>query len=96
MRGFPKYINSKADLVNVSILYPKETADYKKKLEEGRFIWQDGGVVGDKEVVTETESLKVIENKTEAGVIERRKLVRVEDLKSKFFELGLVVSKPIP
>jgi len=89
MRGFSKHINSIADLANVTVLYPKETADYKKRLADGRFVWQDTGLVGSKEVVVETDTLKVIENKTEAGVIERRKLTRVEDPTAQFFRLGL-------
>lgn len=92
MRGFPKHINSKQDLENVANLYPQEAVDYQKKLEAGRFIWQDAGVVGSKEVVTETDTLKVVENKTEAGVIERRKLVLVEDPGAQFFKLGLKVA----
>jgi len=92
MRGFPKHINSVADLANVTALYPKEAADCKKKLEAGRFVWQDAGLVGSKEVVVETDTLKVIENKTEAGVIERRKLALVEDPNAQFFKLGLEVA----
>ena len=92
MRGFPKHINSVADLENVTALYPKEAADCKKELEAGRFVWQDAGLVGSKEVVVETDTLKVIENKTEAGVIERRKLALVEDPNAQFFKLGLEVA----
>ena len=89
MRGFPKHINTKADLDNAQGLYPAETLAYIKRLEAGRFVWQDAGPVGSKEVVTETDALKVVESKTEAGVIERRKMVKVEDPTAKYFELGL-------
>ena len=41
------------------------------------------------EVVIKTDILKVVENKTEAGVIERRKLVLAEDPTAQFFKLGL-------
>lgn len=91
MRGFPKHINSKADLENVAGIFPAETATYQKQLEAGRFTWQDAGPVGSKEVVEETESLKMVENKTEAGVVERRKLILVEDQTAQFFKLGLKV-----
>ena len=42
-------------------------------------------------MVTESADLKVVENKTEAGVVERRKLVRVEDPGAHFFKLGVAV-----
>jgi hypothetical protein len=93
MRGFPEHINTAADLKNLEPLYPQETAAYKKKLEDGRFIWQDAGVVGSKETITETDTLKVVETKTEAGVIERRKLALVEDQTAWFFKLGLKVGE---
>ena len=41
------------------------------------------------EVVIETDILKVVENKTEAGVIERHKLVLAENPTTQFFKLGL-------
>jgi hypothetical protein len=91
MRGFPKHINSPADLENVAAAFPIEAAAYQKNLLDNRFVWQDAGVVGSKEVVTETATLKVVKNKTEAGVVERRKLVRVEDPGAQFFKLGLKV-----
>lgn len=96
MRGFPKHINTKADLVNVSSLYPTEAAAYQKQLMDNRFVWQDGGVVAKDEVVKESATLKVVENKTEAGVIERRKLVLVEDQTAQFFKLGLTVAEVGP
>lgn len=92
MRGFPKHIATKADLAAVQALFPAEAEAHIKKLEAVRFIWQDAGPVGSKEVVAETDDLKVVENKTEAGVIERRKLVKVEDLNAQFFKLGLGVA----
>jgi hypothetical protein len=51
--------------------------------------------VGDKEVVQETATLKVVETKTEAGVIERRKLALVEDPSAQFFKIGLKVEAKI-
>ena len=92
MRGFPKHIATKSDVEVCQGLYPKETADYLQRLAAGRFIWQDAGPVGDKEVVKESADLKVVENKTEAGVIELRKQVRVEDPTAYFFKLGLGVA----
>lgn len=92
MRGFPKHINTRNDLDNVVVLYPKEAADYQKKLMDNRFVWQDAGLVAKGEVVKETATLKVVENKTEAGIIERRKLELVEDPTAQFFKLGLKVS----
>ncbi len=92
MRGFPKHIATKADLAVVQSMFPAEAETTVKAIEAGRFIWQDVGVVGDKEVVTETDTLKVVENKTEAGVIEQRKLVKVEDPNAQFFKLGLKVA----
>ena len=92
MRGFPKHINTPADLTHTAALFPAETLAYTKRLEAGRFVWEDAGVVGSKEVVVETDDLKVVENKTEAGVIERRKLVKVEDPNAQFFKLGLKVA----
>jgi hypothetical protein len=92
MRGIPKHINTVADLNNFAALYPKEAGDYQQKLQDGRFVWQDAGPVGSKEVIAETDTLKVVENKTEAGVIERRKLVKVEDPTAQFFKLGLKVA----
>lgn len=93
MRGFPKHINSKEDLTNTAALFPAETMAYQKQLEAGRFVWQDAGPVGSKEVVVETDTLKVVETKTEAGVIERRKLILVEDPGAQFFKLGLKVAR---
>ena len=93
MRGFPKHIATKRDVEVCQGLYPEETADYLQRLAEARFIWQDAGPVGDKEVVKESADLKVVENKTEAGVIERRKQIRVEDPGAYFFKLGVAVAE---
>lgn len=92
MRGFPKHLNTSWDLENVAGLYPQETVQYQEKLAAGRFVWQDAGLVGSKEVVKETADLQVIEVKTETGIIERRKLARVEDPSAQFFKLGLKVA----
>ena len=89
MRGFPKHLNTPQDIENVKGLYPKETTDYLQCLADARFVWRDAGLVDSEEVVIETDILKVVENKTEAGVIERRKLVLVEDPTAQFFKLGL-------
>ena len=93
MRGFPKHLNTKEDIENVAALYPQESAAYQTKLMDNRFIWQDAGLVGSKEVVTETASLKVAETKTETGIIERRKLTLVEDPGAQFYKLGLKVAE---
>lgn len=89
MRGFPKHINTPADLANAADLFPAEAAAYQQKLAAGRFIWEDAGPVGSKEVVVKTDDLKVVESKTEAGVVERRKVIKVEDPNAQFFKLGL-------
>ncbi len=91
MRGFPKHVATKADLAALQTMFPAESEALVKRLEAGRFVWEDAGLVGSKEVITETDDLKVIENKTETGVIECRKLVRVEDPNAQFFKLGLKV-----
>jgi len=89
MRGFPKHLNTPQDIENVKGLYPKETTDYLQRLADARFVWQDAGLVDSEEVVIETDVLKVVKNETEAGIIERRKLVLVEDPTAQFFKLGL-------
>ena len=89
MRGFPKHLNTPQDIENIKGLYPKETTDYLQCLDDARFVWQDAGLVDSEEVVIETDILKVVENESKAGVIERRKLVLAEDPTAQFFKLGL-------
>ena len=89
MRGFPKHLNTPQDIENIKDLYPKETTDYLQCLADARLVWRDAGLVDSEEVVIETDILKVVKNETEAGIIERRKLVLVEDPTAQFFKLGL-------
>jgi hypothetical protein len=91
MRGFPKHIATKEDLECVEQLFPKEATAYKKRLMENRFVWQDAGIVAKGEVVTPTDTLKVVTTQTETGITEQRKQVLVEDTSAQFFRLGLKV-----
>jgi hypothetical protein len=93
MRGFPKHLNTAQDIENVKDFYPKETADHLQKLAEGRFIWQDAGRVGEKEVVEESADLRVIQELDEAGKPTLRKLERVEDPGAQLFQLGLATAE---
>ena len=101
MRGFPKHLNTKQDVENVKDLFPQETAEYLRKLAEGRYIWVDAGLVADQEVVKESADLRVIPVIDEAGkpVLDSkgnpttRKLERVEDPNAHLFKLELAVEE---
>ena len=47
MRGFPKYINTKADLDNLINLYPQETKDYVQTLIDTKDNWFPIELIGD-------------------------------------------------
>lgn len=47
MKGFPKYINTKADLENLIEDYPQETKDYVQTLIDTKDNWFPIELIGD-------------------------------------------------
>lgn len=47
MKGFPKYINTKADLENLLEDYPRETKDYVQSLIDTKDNWFPIELIGD-------------------------------------------------
>lgn len=104
MRGIPKYFNTKEDYINCLSLYPEETKSALRTLLNGRFMWQEAGVLASKEDGVEDDTHYVVERQKtceheegEESTCENEtefvQMEQVVDKNSKFFALGFTVKE---
>jgi len=89
MRGFPRHINTKADIENLLPLYPEETKAHVQRLLEGRETWQESKVLADKELGVEDATHQVVEREEEAGKTVKVQMEKREDPRCRLYQLGL-------
>lgn len=90
MKGFPKYINSKQDVLNLLVEYPSETKQYLQELLDTKDAWLMAGklVTGETGITDKTH--KVVETKDQETdeVKERYQYEFKEDPNGTIYRLG--------
>lgn len=95
MRGFPKYINTRADLENLKGDFPDETRAFMQDIYDHRMQWIITGKLDvDEPGVNIDNEFKVVENdNTEhGGGVERYQYKFMEDPNGTIFRLGFASS----
>lgn len=91
MKGFPKYINTRADLENLKGDFPDETRAFMQDIYDYRMQWiSTGKLEADEPGVNIDNEFKVVENdNTEhGGTVERYQYEFMEDPNGTIFRLG--------
>lgn len=90
MRGFPKYINSKQDVLNLLVEYPSETKQYLQELLDTKDVWLNVGKLKSGEDGVTDATHKVVETKDqETGEVkERYQYEFKEDPNGTIYRLG--------
>lgn len=101
MRGFPKRLATKQDVINCMGLFPQQTAQTLRQLLESRFVWQHTAELSDTDegVTDETHCVRVedVTDTDKDGNPSSRKVryqcERVESPKAELFRIGLTVEE---
>ena len=95
MRGYPKHLNSKADVDYCLEHYPTETKKQLQGLLDKKEAWITTAKLADKEkgVTDDTHRIVEIKDDKTQEVIERYQEEFKVDPKSQIFSLGLTVEK---
>lgn len=81
MKGFPKFVNNRADLDALAGLYPSETRAFIQDILEFKDVWMSTGQLADGDDGVTDDTHKVVEVKDQAGVVTARyQYELVEDL----------------
>lgn len=88
MRGFPRHINSKEDILHLLESHPEEVREYLRGLIAGRFSWFFSSLLGEADPGIEDATHKVMEVNTGAGATERQQFELREDANARLFQLG--------
>jgi hypothetical protein len=94
MLGFPKWINTKADVQYVLTAYP---AQMRAKLQEWldtRFVWQAIGELTTEQGLTD-DTHKVVDEPQDDGSIRRYQYALIEDPHATIYRLGLTVDEVV-
>lgn len=95
MKGFPKFLNTKQDYLNVINLFPEDK--WKPKLQallDERIRWVNEGLLVEDDPGITDETHKVREDLDEQGVVSQRyQLHYKEDPNSRLFRLGFTVEE---
>lgn len=95
MKGFPKYLNTRQDVINVIADYPDQTRAFLQRCLDERFGWitvrkLEPGEIG---VTDETHRTTEIKDDITQEVMERYQEEYKEDPNCKLFRLGLTVEE---
>ena len=95
MKGFPKYFNTKQDVLNVIEEYPLETKAFVKKCLDERKGWITTGKIADGVAGIADDTHRVAECKDDASglVTERYQEEFMDDPNCKLFRLGFTVEE---
>ena len=90
MKGFPKYINSKQDVLNLLVEYPSETKQYLQELLDTKDAWLMAGKLETGEAGITDKTHKVVETKDQETdeVKERYQYEFKEDPNGTIYRLG--------
>ena len=83
MRGFPKWVNTPQDLVNLEKEYPEQTKAYKETLRAERYTWQ---AIDSKDYQEDFDHRMVEEGLEEETTVYLRK---VADVNARYYSLGI-------
>ena len=95
MKGFPKYFNTKQDVLNVINDYPEQTKAFLQQCLDERTAWITTGKLADGEVGITDETHRIAEIKDDhtKEVLERYQEEHKEDSNCKLFRLGFTVEE---
>ena len=89
MKGFPRTINTKQDVLNLIEEYPVQTKSFLQSLVDTKMAWVPTGKLADGDAGTTDSTHKVDEVTDENDVvIERTQCELVEDTNGPIFRLG--------
>ena len=89
MKGFPRYINTKQDVLNLIKEYPEQTKSFLQSLVDSKMAWIPTGTLADDDAGTTDSTHKVDESTDENGVvISRTQSELVEDTNGPIFRMG--------
>jgi hypothetical protein len=89
MKGFPRYINTKQDVLNLIEEYPEQTKSFLQSLVDSKMAWVPTGTLAEGDAGT-TDSTHKVDESTDGNdvVIERIQCELVEDTNGPIFRLG--------
>lgn len=90
MKGFPKTLNTKQDVLNALESYPVETKAYLQELLDTRFIWVKERELAPGEPGVQSSTHKVVPNSEDGSFAQ---YIRTEDENCKLFRIGLTVAE---
>lgn len=93
MHGFPKYLSTKQDVLNVMQEYQKQTRNFLQELLDTKDVWLLVRKLNDDEIGVEDETHKVVTNDGlgTKDVVERYQYEFKEDPNGPIFRMGFTV-----
>ena len=89
MKGFPRTINTKQDVLNLIEDYPEQTKSFLQSLVDTKMAWHPTGKLADGDAGTTDSTHKVDEVTDENDVVtSRTQCELVEDTNGPLFRLG--------
>lgn len=95
MQGYPRYINTKADIDYVIDNFPGDsrTTEFLQSLLTDRYGWYPVGKLVDGADGTTDDTHKVVDLETEPGITERWQYELRENPTARIFRMGLTVAE---
>ena len=89
MKGFPRHINTKQDVLNLIDDYPEQTKSYLQSLVDSKMAWHPTGTLADGDAGT-TDSTHKVDGSTDENDVDtsRTQCELVEDPNGPIFRLG--------
>ena len=93
MHGFPKYLSTQQDVLNVMQEHPKQTRNFLQELLDTKDVWLLVRKLNDGEIGVEDETHKVVTNDDPEtkGVVGRYQYEFKEDPNGPIFRMGFTV-----
>ena len=92
MKGFPRTINTKQDVLNLIEEYPEQTKSFLQSLVDSKMAWHPTGTLADGDAGTTDSTHKVDEIIDENDVVtERNQCELVEDTGGPIFRMGFAI-----
>ena len=89
MKGFPRHINTKQDVLNLIEEYPEQTKSFLQSLVDSKMAWHPTGTLADGDDGTTDSTHKVDEVTDENDVVtSRTQCELVEDSNGPIFRMG--------
>ena len=89
MKGFPRHINTRQDVLNLIDDYPEQTKSFLQSLVDSKMAWIPTGTLADDDAGTTDSTHKVDESTDENDVVtSRTQCELVEDSNGPLFRMG--------